>query len=113
MPSADIHALHLLTGLVAGAIGIRPLVVPVEKIMGLCHRGIVHVAGIMPYTVFLGDTHMAHLHRQEVFQDRLPYTTVVHILVDAEDRRFEMVIDHLVEPGFLHVAEVGSQVLVT
>jgi hypothetical protein len=67
----------------------------------------------MPYTVFLGDTHVAHLYRQEIFHDRLPYTTVVHILVDAEDRRFKMVIDHLVEPRFLHVAEVGSQVLVT
>ena len=51
---------------------------------GWSHSSIVHVTHIVPHTILLVDTHVAHLDRQEVLDDWLPNTTVIDIGCNAE-----------------------------
>ena len=89
------------------------LVVAVDMIVCRCHPGIVHVAAVVPYAVFLVDAHVAHLYGKEVFQYGLPYATGIYVIVDAEDRRYGGIVFNLVESRFLHIREVHLQIVVS
>ena len=60
------------------------LVVPVDPVLGKSHQGIVHVTGVVPYSVLFIHTHMTHLVWQEIFDYGLPDTSVIHIFTYSE-----------------------------
>ena len=76
------------------------------------HARVVVVAQAVPDAVFLIDAHVAHLHGQEVLQNRLPHAAVVHIRRDAEDARRALAVAHAVQALLAHIAEVCLEVVV-
>ena len=67
---------------------------------------------IVPYLILFIYAHVAHLDRQEVFNDRLPYTAVIDILANAEYRRLAVGIADLIQTFFLNVSEISLQIVV-
>ena len=80
---------------------------------GLGHTGIIHVAEIMPYPIFLVYPHVTHLDWKEVFQYRLPYTPVVNRFVDTEYGRERFAILDLVKTRLFYVGEIKAQIMVS
>ena len=66
---------------------VRLLHISVDMVAVRGHKGVVEVAGVMPYAVFLIHAYMAHLHGQEIFQHGLPYATLIDVVADVEHRR--------------------------
>ena len=111
MPAADVDAGHRLQRLEARAV-VRRLGIAVDVVARRRHQGVVHVAGVVPDTVFLHHLHMAHLHGQEVFDHRLPHAAVIHVGSDPEDGRRARAVAQPVEPLFADLGEIHLQVVV-
>ena len=77
------------------------------------HLRIVHMAGVVPYTILFSYTHVAHLHGQEVLQHGLPYATIINTFVDAEDGRNGITILELIYTRCSHIREVSLHVVIT
>ena len=76
------------------------------------HERIVHVAGIVPDTILLSNSHVAHLHRQEILDDRLPYASVIDVVGNTEDAGETLAIAHLIEARLTDIAEVGCEIAI-
>ena len=112
MPSANIEPGNNLAGLI---IGLDPclLIVSVYMVAILRIEGVIHVTGVVPYPVFLADSHMAHLYREEVLEYRLPNTSIIYIAVNPEYGGFACAIPDAVKTGFRDVAEVCLVIVIS
>ena len=86
MPSTYVEAVDHVKSLMLCHV-VLWLGISVDMVAGNSKTCVVHVACVVPYTVFLVNPHVAHLYREEVFDYRLPYTALVNISSDVEDRR--------------------------
>ena len=110
VPSTDIHSRNDIPCIVFRQAGL--LGVAVDMVADDRHAGIVHVTGIMPDTVFLADTHVTHLHWEEILDDRLPHTTVVDIGSDTEDGRLRFRVPYLIKTWLADITEVYFQITI-
>ena len=111
VPSADVHTGDEVMGLERGLV-VRGLGVTVDVVALRGHLRIVHVAGVVPDLVLVGDPHVAHLVRQEVLHDRLPDAPVIDVGGDAENRGDAVAVADGVETFPLDVGEIDLQVVV-
>ena len=96
VPAAYIESGNPVTGLVFRQCR-RSLYIAVKMVViHRCHACVVIVAQIMPYPVLFTHTHVTHLDRKEIFQYRLPYTTVINVAGNTEDRRSAAAVNNLV-----------------
>ena len=87
VPAADVQ-IHTGPSNLEIGMGFLRLHISVEIIAGSSHLGIVHVADVMPYT------------------------TVKHVFVYAEDGGFAAAVSHHVCSGLIDVGEIGFRVVV-
>ena len=91
----------------------RPLLIAVEVVVaGLGHARVIEVAGTMPDAVLLLDAHMAHLHWEKVFEDRLPNPALIDVGRDSEGLGDRVAEGHLVHPRLLDLREVELGIFV-
>src|ERR1700733_12272918 len=91
-----------------------PLYITVEMVgVHRRHPRIVHMTEPMPYPVFIIDPHMAHLHRQEIFQRGLPYILLIHVLAYLEGVGPVVAVLHDIHAWLPHLAEVELQIMIT
>jgi len=60
-----------------------------------CHQGIIHVAEVVPNAVSFVYAHVAHLHRQKIFQCGLPNMAVVNVVVNFKRFGFVIAVNNL------------------
>ena len=70
------------------------------------------MASIVPDAVLLRNSHVAHLNGQEIFDDRLPNTTLVDIICYAEYTRLCRGIAHLIETSLGDITQVGREITI-
>ncbi len=87
VPAADIQSRYRVTRVEPrkGRVTLH-IAVDVVEVDG-SHPGVIHVTEIMPHTIFLIHPHVAHLHRQEILQHRLPDASFINITCYAKNRR--------------------------
>ena len=76
------------------------------------HACVVEVACAVPDAILLLDAHVAHLHRKEVFEDRLPDSALVDVGSDAKGVRERIAIGDLVHAGFGNAREVELDIFI-
>ena len=76
------------------------------------HARVVVVAETMPDAVLFVHTHMAHLHRQEIFEHRLPDPALVYVLGDAEYARLGAAVDYFVQSLVSDVRKVEFKICI-
>ena len=111
MPAAVVDSGHRLQRSEPRPV-VRRLDIAVDMVARRGHQGIVQVAGVVPYLVFLHDFHVAHLNRKEVLDDRLPHSPVVNVGSDAEDRGRTVPVAYAVEALLRDIGEIDFQVIV-
>jgi hypothetical protein len=81
-------------------------------VIGERHARIVKMACAMPDTILLLDTHVAHLYRQEVVQNRLPYAALIDVSSYTEGLRGCVAVGDFVDAGFGNLCEVKLNIFV-
>jgi len=92
----------------------RTLGVAVEEDqIGRRHARVVEMTRAVPDAVALVDAHVAHLHRQKIFQGRLPHILIINPFPDAEGLGQPVPVFHTVDPFGLHPGKVHPEIVKT
>ena len=112
VPAADIQPGDVLTRLILRQRRFALRVVVYVREIKRSHARVVVMAETMPDAVLFIDTHMAHLHRQEIFEHRLPDPALVYVLGDAEYARLGVAVDYFVQSLVSDVRKVEFQICI-
>ncbi len=111
VPSTVIQAGHMVPGRKTCQRG-RPLRVAIKMIMvNRSHQRVVRMAQPMPHSIAIVHAHVTHLHRQEVFDRRLPNTSFEYSLANLERIRPLGSVSDNVGPSLRNVAEVELKIM--
>ncbi len=112
VPAARVEPGHGLPGLVLGQRG-GTLNVAIEMVqVHWRHACIVFVTAIVPDAISIIDAHVAHLHRQEVLERRLPDVTRIDVAANTEDVGFLVSVLQAIHARGRDPTEVEREVVV-
>src|SRR6267378_8272537 len=113
MPATDVQARNRITCLRLIQCG-WSLLITIEMVgVDRSHPRIVQMTGAMPDAVLLLDSHVAHLHRQKVFDHRLPDASLINVRRDLKGLSAKVAILRDVHARLGDSREIELQVTVT